>query len=391
MNQELFIEEKDQKSSRVDISCPICQKKRDINVPKNFLKNHGLISISIPSKSLCEHNFQVLLDSNFSVQRYQKEDFEIGSNTSDPTEFNCLLCGAKIIFNINNEDSYIKKNPNEKLLGKELCSYEVVHLSKDEFHINNVIVENNGQFRDYLNTNIIPLEKYKISEDKNKKFYKISNENQKPLEIHPIFNIFLIFNTNNNWIFELVAPSLIDIMELTTLLNNKVQETLKEYSTKPEYFKISVLEEIYHIWNSGNNFICINLNDSFKIPLIKSIVTNLIDRTKSDLNLIAKSPRILLMPEFFNHSNIYKNQEYIIDRLIFDDLLYSKIEIKFKKLVPQIIDRLSSMLSIDQDYLTSYFNTNLNTVEFLKATKNTNSLEKFLNVIDFVNRRKLLM
>ncbi|MFX1314143.1 MAG: hypothetical protein ACFFHD_16265, partial [Promethearchaeota archaeon] len=100
--------------------------------------------------------------------------------------------------------------------------------------------------------------------------------------------------------------------------------------------------------------------------------------------------RILLVSEFFDSSDINKNQESIIDRLIFDDLLYSKLEIKYKELVPQIIDRVSSMFSIDKDYLALYFNTNLNTVDFLRTTESTDSFEKFLNVIDFIKRRNLL-
>ncbi len=222
-----------------------------------------------------------------------------------------------------------------------------------------------------------------------KNFYKIKREDKKPLESHPLFNIFLIFSTTNKWIFELVAPSLIDILELTTLLHNKVQETLKEYSKKPEYFKISLLDEIYHIWSSGDNLICINLNDGFKIPWMNSVITNMNNKIKSDNQLIAKSPRILLIPEFFDHSNIDNLDGTLVDRLIFDDLLYSKLEIKFKDVIPQMIDRVSSMFSIDKDYLVSYFNTNLNTIEFLKTTESTDSLNKLIKVIDFLNRRNV--
>ncbi|MFW9989662.1 MAG: hypothetical protein ACFFC3_13485 [Candidatus Odinarchaeota archaeon] len=222
-----------------------------------------------------------------------------------------------------------------------------------------------------------------------KKFYKINDENQKPLKSHPIFNIFLIFNITKKWIFELVSPSLINIMELTNLLNNKVQESQKEYSTIPEYFKVSILKEIYHIWSSGDNFICINLNNGSKSSTMKSVITKMRNSIKSDEQLIANSPRILLISEFFDHSNIEQKHEALIERLIFDDLLYSKLEIKFKDLIPQIIDKLSSMFSIDQDYLVSYFNTNLSSVEFLRTTKSTDSFEKLLQVIDFINRRNL--
>ena len=121
------------------------------------------------------------------------------------------------------------------------------------------------------------------------------------------------------------------------------------------------------------------------------IISNMIRQITSDADLISKVPRILLISEFLNHSNIRKEQEILVSRLIFDDLLYSKIEIKYKDKIPRIIEIVSPRFSIDQEYLFSYFNTNLNTVDFLRRTESTDSFEKLLNVIDFVNRRNLLM
>ncbi|MFX1363842.1 MAG: hypothetical protein ACFFCE_14330 [Promethearchaeota archaeon] len=391
INKSIFFEEELEKSFRIEIACPVCKKYGQVDVPKNILKKEGITTISIPSKSLCEHNFQVFLDPHYAIRGYQRVDFEIEASSSNSTEFTCLMCGAEIRFNINDENSYLKKQKNEKFFGKETCSYEVAHYSKDELHVNNVLVDNNSHFQDYLNTYKVKLENYKNIEQKSQKIYKLSNDGQKPLESHPIFNIFLILNTFNNWVFELVSPSHINIMELINLLDIKMHKTRKLYSSLPEYLNVSITEQIFHIWNSGDNFICINLTkEDTEITWVKKILSNMINQINSDAQLISKSPRILLLSEFLNHSNIDKKKEALIDRLIFDDLLYSKFEIKFKELVPQIIEKVSPMFSIDQDYLISYFNTNLNTIEFLRTTKSTDSFEKLLKVIDFINRRNLL-
>ncbi|MFW9987267.1 MAG: hypothetical protein ACFFC3_01270 [Candidatus Odinarchaeota archaeon] len=392
INKSIFFEEEFEKSCRIKIACPVCKKCGQVDVPKNILKKEGITTISIPSKSLCEHNFQVFLDPHYAVRGYQSVDFEIEASSSNSTEFTCLMCGADVRFNINDKNSYLKKQKNEKFFGKETCSYEVAHYSKDELHVNNVLVDNNGHFQDYLNTYKVKLENFKNTDQKSQKFYKLSNNGQKPLESHPIFNIFLIFNTFNNWVFELVSPSHINIMELILLLDTKMQETRKVYSTLPEYLNVSIAEQNFHIWNSGDNFICINLNEKdSEISWIRKVISNMNNQINSDAQLISKSPRILLISDFLNHSNIDEKKEALIDRLIFDDLLYSKIEIKYKDRIPRIIERVSPMFSINQEYLVSYFNTNLNTIEFLRSTGNIGSFEKLLKVIDFVNRRNLLM
>jgi hypothetical protein len=385
------VEESLQKVLKVDIACPICKKKGEVNVPKNILKEHGLTTISIPSNSLCEHNFQVFLDQHHNVRGYQKVDFEITSISTNSTAFNCLMCGAEVIFNIHDEKSFLKKKVNEKFFGKETCSYEIAHYFKDELHINNVIVDNNGQLQDFLNTYKIKLQNYTNSEEKTQKYYKLSNEGQNPVETHPIFNIFLIFNKFNNWIFELVSPPHINVMELINLLDTKIQETNKVYSTTPEYMNTLIAEKNFHIWNSGDSFIIIDLKDEQEFQWMKKVMTNMNHILNTDAHLISRSPRILLIPEFLNHSNITEKQEPLVERLIFDDLLYSKIEIKYKERIPQINEKICSRISIDQDFLASFFNTNLNTIEFLRTHKSTDSLEIILKVIDFVNRRNLIM
>lgn len=386
----LFIEEEHQKSISVDLFCPVCNAKGQVNVPKNILKENGLTTISIPSNSMCEHNFQIFIDQHSSVRGYQKVDFEIISSRHDSTGFTCLMCDADVTFNIKDENTYLKKKVNEKFLGKETYSYEVAHYYDNELHVNNVLVDNYGRFQDYLNTYKIKLENYTHAEKKPQRFFKLSNEGLEPLETHSFFKIFLIFNTFNNWLFELVSPSQFNTVELTNLLYNKMEETFKVYSSFPNYLNIPVAEKTFHVWISGSNIICINLNEGIEIPWIKSVIKNINKNINFDGNLIAKSPRILLISEFFNGADLNQKQDSIIKRLIFDDLLHSKITIKFEERIKRIVDRISSNFKIRPEILNEFFNENLSTIEYLRKSGNTDLLEKFIDIIDFINRRKLL-
>ncbi|MFX1374426.1 MAG: hypothetical protein ACFFA0_01310 [Promethearchaeota archaeon] len=390
LNKSLFIEEQQQKTTNVEVICPVCKKNGQVNVPRNILKEQGLTTISIPSNSLCEHNFQIFLDQHSSIRGYQKVDFEIIPSSLDSTEFTCLMCGAEVIFNIKDKKSYLTKKVNEKFLGKETYSYEVAHYFDNELHVNKVLVDNFGKFQDYLNTYKIKLENYTNAEKESQRFFKLSNEGQKPLAEHPFFNIFLIFNTFNNWLFELVSPSQFNTVELTNLLYNKMEETFKVYSSFPDYLYIPVAEKTFHIWISGSNIICINLNDGIEIEWIKSIIKNINRNIENDGNLIAKSPRILLISEFYNGISLNEKQESIINRLIFDDLLHSKIKIKFEERLKRIIERISDNFKVKPELINDFFNQELSIIEYLRKSKNTTQLEKFIEILDFINRRKLL-
>ena len=97
-----------------------------------------------------------------------------------------------------------------------------------------------------------------------------------------------------------------------------------------------------------------------------------------------------MISEFFNGADLNQKQDSIIKRLIFDDLLHSKITIKFEERIKRIVDRISSNFKIRPEILNEFFNENLSTIEYLRKSGNTDLLEKFIDIIDFINRRKLL-
>ncbi|MFX0023247.1 MAG: hypothetical protein ACFE9S_13050 [Candidatus Hermodarchaeota archaeon] len=390
INKGLFIEEDQQKRTKVELVCPVCHANGQVNIPRNVLKDHGLTTISIPSNSMCEHNFQIFLDQHSSVRGYQKVDFEIIPKSLNSTEFTCLMCNAEILFNINDENTYLKKKVNEKFLGKETYSYEVAHYHDNELHVNNILVDGFGKFQDYLNTYKIKLENYAHTEKKSQRFFKLSNEGQKPLESHPFFKIFLIFNTFNNWLFELVSPSQFNTVELTNLVYSKMEESFKVYSSFPDYLNIPIAENIFHVWISGSNIICINLNDGIEIEWIKSIIKDINRNINYDGNLIAKSPRILLISDFYSGIELNDKQKSVINRLIFDDLLHSKIKIKFEERLKRIIERISDNFKMKPELINNFFNQERSIIEYLRKSENTTYLEKFIEILDFINRRKLL-
>lgn len=71
---------KKQTSKSVNIICPKCNTVQELQIPKRIInQSKQLTTVSIPSKLICEHSFQVFIDKDFHVRGYQKVDFEFST------------------------------------------------------------------------------------------------------------------------------------------------------------------------------------------------------------------------------------------------------------------------------------------------------------------------
>ncbi|MFX0105969.1 MAG: hypothetical protein ACFE75_10825 [Candidatus Hodarchaeota archaeon] len=61
----------------IQLKCPECETSKKMKIPAKIINQGNLITtISIPKGMVCEHKFQVFLDKNLSVKRYQVVDFD---------------------------------------------------------------------------------------------------------------------------------------------------------------------------------------------------------------------------------------------------------------------------------------------------------------------------
>ena len=59
------------------IICPECKTQKFLKVPSKILiQSQNVVTVSIPTKTVCDHHFQVFVDRNADVRGYQKVDFE---------------------------------------------------------------------------------------------------------------------------------------------------------------------------------------------------------------------------------------------------------------------------------------------------------------------------
>ncbi|MFX1393649.1 MAG: hypothetical protein ACFFAH_08745 [Promethearchaeota archaeon] len=63
----------------VQINCPSCKEKGNINVSEEILKNNsrGIVAVNIGKGMICEHSFITYLDKNLAVRDYFIVDFNV--------------------------------------------------------------------------------------------------------------------------------------------------------------------------------------------------------------------------------------------------------------------------------------------------------------------------
>ncbi|MFX1236417.1 MAG: hypothetical protein ACFFAS_07425 [Promethearchaeota archaeon] len=374
---------------KVQIICPICNSKKDVSIPRYLLKKVGLTTISIPKDTVCEHHFQIFVDANLKVRGYQKVDVELKEN-KEKTHLKCKLCDKKVEFDIYDESSYIKREKQEKYLGKNLCSYKLAHYFNEEIHVNTVLVDETGQVYDYLDTYSVKLDTHKSSETVSRNFYNYSEENHQIIEDHPVYNLFLVFNIFDHWIYEIVSSIRFNSVELINIMYHKMQEASNIYSETPPYMRISIADKFFHLWISGSNVLCVNLANELNIQWLNPIMEEFIEKASFEGNLISNCPRIINITEFFREDQINKDLLPTVKRIVYDDLLYSKIQIKYPERIKKIIDRLTTEFSIDHSIIFGFFFQNKSLIEYIRKIGDYEDFKEFIELIGFINRRKLL-
>ncbi|MEX2685074.1 MAG: hypothetical protein Q6373_026100 [Candidatus Sigynarchaeota archaeon] len=72
-------------TKKVTVSCPVCKKEVDIELPTTLVKEapDGILKIQVPIEKGCpSHSFMVFIDKNFKVRGYQQADLEFNLKPS---------------------------------------------------------------------------------------------------------------------------------------------------------------------------------------------------------------------------------------------------------------------------------------------------------------------
>jgi len=126
-----------QESKTLEVTCPICQAIKNINVPEAVFaqKKFGTIKIQVPPGAICpDHQFIIFVDTKGIIRGYEKIDIHMAAPTerAEPTDnltirsfikfFGMYGLFSLIHAKVFNYPAYIIVNPGEEKLPEKLLN-----------------------------------------------------------------------------------------------------------------------------------------------------------------------------------------------------------------------------------------------------------------------------
>ena len=379
---------------QVAIICPSCNTPSNIDVPETLVEKstRGIVSINVPAESICKHNFQFFLDRKGSVRGYQRIDFQLDLKSSIVTwtEFPCKICHTSIKFRIDDNTSYLHKKVLEKYFGMQLVTFQVAHLAGNEMHMNSVMADETGAFKGYVEAYPVPLSEFSLEENKlfeETRFQKIPEGNI-PLKNHAFLEILYLMDLKTLQILELINPSAFNVEEIARFALSKIEEFKKIYTESPQSIQMAIADKNFSMWLFKDNILVASFNNANFIDKFDPIARKFVEQTFYDL--VVKVDQVKTALKFLERPHISTKDVSSFFRLVSDDRLFSKIQVKYPENIPRIVKKLKEEFKIESEILEPFLYGKVSMSDLLGPELITKTSELF-DLIDFVNRRNLLV
>ncbi|MFW9994240.1 MAG: hypothetical protein ACFFD4_19505 [Candidatus Odinarchaeota archaeon] len=307
------------------------------------------------------------------------------------TEFNCKICGVKVVFNVFNTDSFESKTPHERFFGMQLTTYRVAHAARDfnERHLNTVLVDHQGFFRGFIDAYSEPFPEIKAKIVIKEEWELIPEEDGSLLAENEFFDTLLVFDRNALWVLGVIHSPIIKPVAIAKLLLEKIVDTEQIYKELPDKISYSIADKVFHVWNEGSRFIAAvfkedQLNEKIEL-IIKEILSSFVQRRGT----VTRRRIIILALNASSSKHLTEDDLPAIRRLLTDNALFTTIKVKYENHIPRIIDRLAREFPIAGDILEKLLKGETTVIELLES-KYLDRYREIFDLIDFINRRKLL-
>ncbi len=384
---------------QVAITCPSCSSTGNIEVPTAIIENNsrGLVSINVPSKYICEHNFQFFLDKKGSIRGYQRIDFQVKTNQEqlrvEPekkyTEFHCKLCNKEMLFNVSDKQTYLTKRDHNKYFGIQLATYQVAHVFGGEMHVNTVIVDERGSFKGHVEAYPVPLSGFLTSGEVPafERILRVVPEENIPLRSHKLVETLFLLDRETQQVLALICPESLKILEIAKISLEKVKEHEKLFEHLDKTPILNIAGQIFHFWASGNRILVASLTSEEGLPAFDVVAKKLLESTFEDL--VNRVERLEVALLFLEKSRLLGKDLQAFFRFVTDDRLFSKIQVKYSENIPHILARLKEEFGFDLVVLAPFLRGYKSMSEVLDVDTLPRASELF-EVVDYIERRKLL-
>jgi hypothetical protein len=300
----------------------------------------------------------------------------------DATKFTCKVCGETLRFDPLDESTYESKTNHEDFFGLQLATYRVAHDSGNERHHNSVIVDQAGFFRGHRDAYAEPLDGKHPSIDRN---YWVFREESPTIEQTHNVALALLISRTDRWVIDIVCPSTLNVSETATLVMDRVEEAQRVYNDIPQPMETRIADMNLYAWISDKRVLCVSFTNGALKPSIDNIASYIIDQNHDSI-----VPRRRMLNAIFRilESNP-KLSPSVLSRIMNEDMLFTTFHTPFEDQIPSIVERTASRYPIAKEILGPLLRGYMTLIDALED-KYSSRYEEIFELIDFVNRRRIL-
>jgi hypothetical protein len=389
-NNNIFLVDKSTLNKYQNFSCTIID-----------LREHQVIKGPIAntlSKKIVEYLKKNEYQDRTLILEYLKSIFENKINIVLPSELNkakleqtkflCKLCNTIITFQINDKFTYVSKSGHKQVLGMKLNTYLLSHVFKNEIHYNSVLIDDKGEFFGYIESYSVLLKKPDTNiQEINLDIQIIENEEKNTFK-HNYIEILMIINKSENWIYEVLKPNGFITQEFHKILSDKMEKYAKNNSLVTSSFKLDIGDKIYHIWQNSFIILCVSFTKEIYFPNFDNIANEIITNGIKKGEIKYKGNKMNLAFKYLEQSTFSIDDIKVGIKILFDDILFSKINVDDEKRLSQIIRRVKKEFKFEKEILDQLFLGKVTIFELINGALIQDANE-ILKLVEFLEMRNV--
>lgn len=298
------------------------------------------------------------------------------------TEFKCKVCGETLSFDLTDPSAFLSKSEHEDFFGMKLTTYRVAHESGEEHHVNTIIVDQAGFFRGHRDAYKEPISKDRTSLDRN---YWVYHDDSPTIEVTKNVAFALLISRNDRWVIDIVCPNNLNVSEIATLVVDRVEEAERVYNKMPHPMEARIADMDMHVWVSEKRVLCVCFTNGALKSTIDSVAKYIVDEDKGSII----PQRRLLNVVFRILENNPKLSSSILSWIMNEDMLFAILHTPYEERIPSIVERTAQRYPIAEEILGQLLRGYITFIDVLEGDLSSR-YEEILELIDFINRRRIL-
>lgn len=304
------------------------------------------------------------------------------------TSFECKLCNERVVFHINDPESYIALSDEKKFAGMVLGTYRVGHYAENEYHVNVVTVDHKGHWRAYVDSyvDIGGVGKKNV-------LFSFGDSETKVLEPSEDLEFLAIVDTNEGWVFDIICSTSLLPVEIAKDIMKNFEAMDDEIIQEGILFNLDITIGLA-------SFSCIKLGNMLIISIIKTqenagkfntLFEKLLSLNFAESKQILNRESFKLIFEIMAESQFDESKIPILIRLIQDGPKSNPVNIHDFGTIPDLINKVINQKSYPEHLIIAMISllSGQNTLNELLNQGYLKNYEEITNIIDFI-RVKLL-